>query len=426
MWNRVSRVSEWLLNFVSLGLLIYIALILVKPRVGNPARSVALRPGQAVPISGIDWGKSHHTLVLALQTGCHFCAESAPFYKALLKDREAGGWQAVAVLPQPVQRSITYMQAEGYSVPQVRQINLSTIGVSGTPTLLLVNDKGRLEKKWIGELGPTGENEVAAALGIRKLAQGGSEAQVELAGMGLSTTAAFRGEGPTDPVQSSEEPAGTKTLRVERLHRNAPVVIAQVLEGNADIPPDVIVPFVNGPSAARAYILWDKGVTFQAGDDWMKNLVFVYKNVSNKELIAMDVDLFFPQTGSGTSDNPVSGYLVMTGRPPDHAMYNSRTGQKHTPSPFQSKPLNILPNQEIRLALAPFYDAIKASIESNQSVQSNQSVSSVTECQVDEGIYYFADGTRWQAGKFEKPDPNTPGGYLPITPEEFNNATPVN
>ncbi len=116
MWNKASRISEWAINLGSVGLLVFIAVMLVNPPRRNHVQLshfVALRPGRTVQIHGVDWGKAPHTLVLALQTGCHFCADSAPFYRALLKER-APNWQAVAVLPQPVEQSVAYMRAKGY------------------------------------------------------------------------------------------------------------------------------------------------------------------------------------------------------------------------------------------------------------------------------------------------------------------------
>ena len=34
-------------------------------------------------IPNLEWKQHRHTLVLALNTGCHFCEESVPFYRSL-------------------------------------------------------------------------------------------------------------------------------------------------------------------------------------------------------------------------------------------------------------------------------------------------------------------------------------------------------
>jgi hypothetical protein len=415
MWNKMLRVSEWLVNLLSLALLIYISAVLMRPH----ARALApgrIAIGQTVPISDVNWSKSPHTLVLALQTTCHYCSASAPFYKELLEKRDAGAWQAVAVLPQPVQKSTAYMQAEGYSVPDVRQMNLGLIGVAGTPTLLLVDQKGKLEKEWVGRLDPSGENDVAETLGVGKLfAQ--DRPEVLVAGMGSVSAGSSNNSRSVTPVpasqdQSSNQPAGTKTITLGHYPHDAPVRIVQILEGTTDVTPTG-----RNPVSGVPYKPWT-GKPFQAGNDWLKDVVIVVRNLSNKEVIAANIDLTFPQTGAGIPGDAVSGYLVMAGREPEHALYDPRSGRKHTPSP--SEPLHLLPNQEVRIALAPYYDAIKTSVEVKQPI------STITICHIESGTFYFADGTRWEGGIFEKPDPSTPGVYLRITPDEFNGTTPLN
>jgi hypothetical protein len=408
MWNKMLRVSEWLVNLLSLALLIYISAVLMRPHArALPPGRIAI--GHTVPISDVNWSKSPHTPVLALQTTCRYCAASAPFYKELLEKRDASAWQAVAVLPQPVQKSTAYMQAEGYSVSDVRQMNLGLIGVAATPTLLLVNQKGRLEKEWVGQLTPSGENQVAEALGIGKIAQ--DQPQVILAGMGLGgLLSPERGQSAT--AVSATEPPDTGRVMFD-YDRNAPVQVVQVLEGTTDVTARGRDPVTGIP-----YKPWT-GKPFQAGTDWLKKVVIVFENFSNKEVTATDFQLLFPQTGTGkTPDSPVAGYTIAMGRKPDWAMYTV-TGRKHSPAPTELEPFSIPPGQKVRIALAPFYDAIKAAIEPTP-------ISTINAVRISSGTFYFPDGTRWSIANFEKPDPVRPGAYIQITREEWSNITGIN
>lgn len=52
----------------------------------------------------------------------------------------------------------------GVPITEVRQTGLREVGVSGTPTLLLVNEKGSITKSWIGQLRADKEAEVLGAL----------------------------------------------------------------------------------------------------------------------------------------------------------------------------------------------------------------------------------------------------------------------
>lgn len=48
-------------------------------------------------------------------------------------------------------------------IPEVRQAGLDALGVRGTPTLLLINDKGVVIKSWVGRLPIDKEGEVITA-----------------------------------------------------------------------------------------------------------------------------------------------------------------------------------------------------------------------------------------------------------------------
>jgi hypothetical protein len=118
---------------------------------------------------GVDWAKNHRTLVLAISTTCHFCKDSVPFYRKLgAAGRDV---KMVAVLPQSVTEAQQYLSSEGVHVDEVRQTPLNTLGVRGTPTLLLVNDVGVVTNVWVGKLQPDQETQVLTAL-EKKIAGG--------------------------------------------------------------------------------------------------------------------------------------------------------------------------------------------------------------------------------------------------------------
>ena len=113
---------------------------------------------------GIDWKQSRQTLVLAISSSCHFCTESAPFYRRLVQSK--GGTRVVAVLPQPIEDGREYLKRLGVSVDEVKQVGLDQIGVGGTPTLLLVDNSGVLKDSWVGRLPPEQETSVLNALRV--------------------------------------------------------------------------------------------------------------------------------------------------------------------------------------------------------------------------------------------------------------------
>ena len=92
---------------------------------------------------------------------CRFCTESAEFYKKLAQERaKHDDVRIIAVLPQDVSAGQAYLNKLGVSVDEVRQSPLDAVGVKGTPTLILFDDKGVVTASWVGKLPPDKENEV--------------------------------------------------------------------------------------------------------------------------------------------------------------------------------------------------------------------------------------------------------------------------
>jgi hypothetical protein len=129
--------------------------------IGNDRQEINRKSlvGEKINLPQVDWRKNGHTLLLALSTNCHFCSESTPFYQHLVKER-SGNTRIVAVLPQPVSESQEYLNKHGVSVDDVEQVDLDSIEIGGTPTLIWVDDEGVVRDLWIGKLPKAIEAEV--------------------------------------------------------------------------------------------------------------------------------------------------------------------------------------------------------------------------------------------------------------------------
>jgi hypothetical protein len=124
----------------------------------------ATQVSSTVSIPGVNWARNNQTLLLVLREGCHFCSDSAEFYQRLVKaqGRHANA-KLVAVLPGTIDDSRKYLNNLGVLIDDIRQAQLDAVGVRGTPTLLLVNDKGTITKSWVGRLPTDKEAEVISA-----------------------------------------------------------------------------------------------------------------------------------------------------------------------------------------------------------------------------------------------------------------------
>ena len=67
-------------------------------------------------------------------------------------------------MPQTPEEGRKYLDGEGVQVDDVKQAALSSIGVAGTPTLLLVDARGKVSDVWRGKLQPDEEEKVIATL----------------------------------------------------------------------------------------------------------------------------------------------------------------------------------------------------------------------------------------------------------------------
>jgi len=113
-----------------------------------------------------DWAKNNKTLLLVLSETCKFCDDSAPFYKRMVKQFSSGQQvQFLAVFPQPSESATKHLAALGVSIPEVRQVTPSSLGVTGTPTLILVDKNGEVIDSWVGKLSPIDESKVIARIG---------------------------------------------------------------------------------------------------------------------------------------------------------------------------------------------------------------------------------------------------------------------
>lgn len=69
------------------------------------------------------------------------------------------------MLPQDVDEGRNYLGYLGVQVDEVLQAPLSSIDVSGTPTLMLMSRQGTVIRTWIGKLPPDLEKEVLLSVG---------------------------------------------------------------------------------------------------------------------------------------------------------------------------------------------------------------------------------------------------------------------
>ena len=117
-------------------------------------------------VFGLDWNQHEHTLVLALNTGCHFCEQSVPFYRRLADTQAPGGndLEIVAVFPNDAEMVHQFMTKDNLRIRSLADVPLERLHVNATPTLILVDNNGRVERSSVGLLSPPEELELFKSL----------------------------------------------------------------------------------------------------------------------------------------------------------------------------------------------------------------------------------------------------------------------
>lgn len=164
--NKPTQRIEFLLNIAIIFVAIAICVVLARHYFLTKPVSLTGQPaiGSKLELPGVDLSSGEKTLLLVLQKGCHFCTESGPFYQRLARETSRDGRvRVVAVLPQDPGEGRQYLSDLGVPVSNVTQASLDSLGVKGTPTLIMVSH-GTVSDVWVGKLPAEGEAEVLSKL----------------------------------------------------------------------------------------------------------------------------------------------------------------------------------------------------------------------------------------------------------------------
>jgi hypothetical protein len=126
-------------------------IILYKSTVTPPALII----GQTIPDI-----PAQRSVAILIRKGCQFCQLSMPFYKRLAQEVPI-----VFIAPDAVLTTQTELDTEGVKPIGIFTIKPASIpGIEGTPTILEIDDKGKVNKAIVGEIPTNTENQTIAEL----------------------------------------------------------------------------------------------------------------------------------------------------------------------------------------------------------------------------------------------------------------------
>lgn len=117
------------------------------------------------PLREYSWSSNPKTLVIAIRKGCPYCDASMPFYRRLGEQEKGNALRAhvLLVMPNDASTGGRFLKKDNLDVQGIFSQRLDALGVSVTPTVLLLDSSGRIKRTWIGQLTPSGEQEVMNA-----------------------------------------------------------------------------------------------------------------------------------------------------------------------------------------------------------------------------------------------------------------------
>ena len=123
--------------------------------------SPAVLNGRRLEIEGVHWASSGLTAVLFINSHCHFCVDSAPFYREVadMHRRHRNGLTVAALSIDAPQLTRDFLSKERVVVDAIYQMSVPVKGLSGTPTLLILDGHGIVQRVFTGVLDQTRQQE---------------------------------------------------------------------------------------------------------------------------------------------------------------------------------------------------------------------------------------------------------------------------
>jgi thioredoxin-related protein len=122
-------------------------------------RKLELTPGLAKGqafgnLPNTDYRANQQTLLIALSTTCPYCRESVPLYRRILDgQRDAkDNLRVIALFPDHADEVAKYLKENQLTINSISGVDFRSFHIAGTPTMILVNERGEVSDFWTGKL----------------------------------------------------------------------------------------------------------------------------------------------------------------------------------------------------------------------------------------------------------------------------------
>jgi hypothetical protein len=167
----VRITGEWCLNvLLAVTCVAVLGMAVQRTRTATPESDVPYRAGDTMSaLDTRDLEAATKTAVVFVHSSCRYCASSMAFYKTLLQESAHSQKQFQLIIAGFESKEVLNKFAGDFGVTPdaVLTVPLSDSRVRSTPTLIVVNRKGVVEKSWVGQQSSDGERQIRDAVSAR-------------------------------------------------------------------------------------------------------------------------------------------------------------------------------------------------------------------------------------------------------------------
>jgi len=113
-------------------------------------RMPSINAGERLTVPNVDWSQNKKTLVFFLKKDCTYCTSSAGLYRQLVEDATQRNVKCLAVMPNTPEEARKYLHYIELPIENIYTRSLGDYKISGTPTVLFVDESGIVRSVWIG------------------------------------------------------------------------------------------------------------------------------------------------------------------------------------------------------------------------------------------------------------------------------------
>lgn len=166
--ERTDRLANLTFVVACLVLVGVAAVRIGLPRERVRAREGFIEVGSADPfgLAAVEGGK--RLLCVFVSADCPFCDDGLSFYAKLVSRAAERGARASVVFAtiEPLERVRNYLERAGVRKPPVFSV-VRPPGIPGTPCIVLLDGRRRVERSWAGRLSARQERDVETLVGTK-------------------------------------------------------------------------------------------------------------------------------------------------------------------------------------------------------------------------------------------------------------------